>query len=143
MGYTDAPDGWWREFVTATPRTGKLAVVRKDGTPHVSPIWVDVDGSSLVFTTHRDSIKGRAILRDGRVSVCLDDERPPFSFVTVTGRAEVVADPEQVRYWAGRLGARYMGAERANEFAERNGVDGELVVYVRDARIVAKVDVAD
>ena len=143
MAYTEAPNGWWREFVSASPaRTGKLAVVRKDGSPHVSPVWVDLDGGTLVFTTGLESIKGRAIVRDGRVSVCLDDERPPFAFVTVSGRAELVDDPEQVRYWAGRIGARYMGADRADEFAERNGVPGEVVVRIRDAKIVAKVDVA-
>ncbi|WP_447004903.1 PPOX class F420-dependent oxidoreductase [Saccharothrix isguenensis] len=144
MAYTEAPDGWWREFVSATPpRTGKLAVVRKDGSPHVSPVWVDLDGGTLVFTTSLGSIKGKAIARDGRVSVCLDDERPPFAFVTVSGRAEVEDDPEQVRYWAGRIGARYMGANRANEYAERNAVPGEVVVRIRDAKVVAKIAVAD
>jgi PPOX class probable F420-dependent enzyme len=144
MAYTEAPDGWWREFVSDAPaRTGKLAIVRKDGSPHVSPVWVDLDGGTLVFTTHLESIKGKAIMRDGRVSVCLDDERPPFAFVTVSGRAEIEDDPEQVRYWAGRIGARYMGADRANEYAERNGVPGEVVVRIRDAKVVAKVAVAD
>ncbi|MBB5806700.1 PPOX class probable F420-dependent enzyme [Saccharothrix ecbatanensis] len=144
MAYTEAPDGWWREFVSAAPaRTGKLAVVRKDGSPHVSPVWVDLDGGTLVFTTHLESIKGKAIARDGRVAVCLDDERPPFAFVTVSGRAEIEDDLEQVRYWAGRIGARYMGADRANEYAERNGVPGEVVVRIRDAKVVAKVAIAD
>jgi PPOX class probable F420-dependent enzyme len=144
MAYTEAPDGWWREFVSAAPaRTGKLAVVRKDGSPHVSPVWVDLDGGTLVFTTHLESIKGKAIARDGRVAVCLDDERPPFAFVTVSGRAEIDDDLEQVRYWAGRIGARYMGADRANEYAERNGVPGEVVVRIRDAKVVAKVAIAD
>ncbi|KOX35149.1 pyridoxamine 5'-phosphate oxidase [Saccharothrix sp. NRRL B-16348] len=143
MAHTDAPEGWWREFVSALPaRTGKLAIVRADGSPHVTPVWVDLDGGTLVFTTNVGSIKGRAIRRDGRVSVCLDDERPPFAFVTVSGRAEVDDDPEQVRYWAGRIGARYMGARRANEFAELNGGPGEVVVRIRDAVVVAKTEVA-
>jgi PPOX class probable F420-dependent enzyme len=144
MGYTDAPEGWWREFVSATPpRTGKLAVVRKDGSPHVSPVWVDVDGGTVVFTMSRDTVKGRAISRDGRISLCFDDERPPFAYATLTGRAEIDDDPEQVRYWAGRIGGRYMGADRADEFAERNGHPGEVVVRLRDFKVVAKVDVAD
>ncbi|MEU4764051.1 PPOX class F420-dependent oxidoreductase [Actinosynnema sp. NPDC023794] len=143
MAHTDAPEGWWREFVSAAPaRTGKLAIVRADGSPHVTPVWVDLDAGTLVFTTNLGSIKGRAIRRDGRVSVCLDDERPPFAFVTVSGRAEVEDDPEQVRYWAGRIGARYMGAGRANEFAELNGGPGEVVVRVREAVVVAKTEVA-
>jgi PPOX class probable F420-dependent enzyme len=143
MGYTDAPEGWWREFISATPaKTGKLAVVRKDGSPHVSPIWVDLDGGTLVFTTNTGSIKGRSIARDGRVAICFDDENPPHSFVTITGRAEIVDDREQVKYWAGRIGGRYMGAARADEFAERNGVPEEVVVRLRDVEVVAKLDVA-
>jgi len=143
MGYTDAPEGWWREFISATPaKTGKLAVVRKDGSPHVSPIWVDLDGGTIVFTTNTESIKGKAIARDGRVALCFDDEKPPFAFATITGRAEIVDDREQVKYWAGRIGARYMGAARADEFAERNGVPEEVVVRLRDVKVVAKLDVA-
>ncbi|MGM1063552.1 PPOX class F420-dependent oxidoreductase [Saccharothrix sp. Mg75] len=144
MGYTDAPEGWWREFVAETPpRTGKLAVVRKDGSPHVTPVWVDLDGDALVFTTHPATIKGRSIARDGRVSVCFDDERPPHSFATVSGRAEVVDDPERVRYWSARIAARYLSPERAAAFAARDGVAEEVVVLVRDPRVVAKLDVAD
>ena len=47
------------------------------------------------------------------------------------------------RAWAGRLGARYMGAGRAQEYADRNGAPGEVVVRVRPERVVAMVDVAE
>ncbi|HEY3262234.1 MAG TPA: pyridoxamine 5'-phosphate oxidase family protein, partial [Pseudonocardiaceae bacterium] len=94
MGYTDAPAGWWRTFVSATPaRTAKLAVVRADGSPHVAPVWVDLDGGDVVFMTSADTIKGKAVLRDGRVCLCWDDERPPFSFVTLAGTTRVSTDP--------------------------------------------------
>jgi hypothetical protein len=75
------------------------------------------------------------------VSLCWDDERPPFSFVTVAGTAATSADG-LVR-WATRIGGRYMGADRAQEFGRRNGVPPELVVRVTPTRIVAKIDIAD
>ena len=144
MGYTEAPEGWWREFVLAKPaRTAKLAVTRKDGSPHVAPVWVDLDGPDVVFLTGRDTVKGRSILRDGRVALCFDDENPPFNFVTITGQAVVEEDVEQLQYWAGRTAARYMGDDRADEFAERNGVPGELLVRVKVDKVVAKVNVSD
>ena len=144
MGYTDAPPGWWREFIMASPaRTAKLAVVRADGSPHVAPVWVDLDGDQIVFMTSADTIKGKAILRDPRVSLCWDDERPPFSFVTVAGIAATSADAGDLVRWATRIGGRYMGADRAEEFGRRNGVPPELVVRVTPTRIVAKVDIAD
>ena len=144
MGYTDAPPGWWQEFVGALPaRTAKLAVVRADGSPHVAPIWVDLDGDDVVFTTSADTIKGKSILRDGRVCLCWDDERPPFAFVTLAGTASASTDPEELLHWATRIGGRYMGADRAEEYGRRNGVPPEMVVRVRATKVTAKVDVAD
>jgi PPOX class probable F420-dependent enzyme len=148
MGYHEAPPGWWQEFVSALPaRTAKLAVTRADGSPLVVPVWVDLDPGSelpvIVFTTGATSVKGRALRRDPRVALCWDDERPPFAFVTVRGVAELVEDPAQVLAWATRIGGRYMGADRAEEYGRRNGVPGELLVRVRPERVIAKVDVAD
>lgn len=144
MGYRDAPEGWWREFVGGRPaRTAKLGVVRADGSPHVAPVWVELDGDDIVFMTGADTVKGKAILRDPRVSMCFDDETPPFSFVTVSGTATTSTDPEQLLAWGTRIGGRYMGDDRAAEYGARNAVPPEMLVRVRVDRVVAKVDVAD
>jgi hypothetical protein len=143
MAYSSAPPGWWREFVLASPpRTAKLAVVRSDGSPHVAPIWVDLDGDDVVFMTSAETIKGKAILRDRRVGLCWDDERPPFSFVTLAGTATTSTDAEELLTWATRIGGRYMGADRAEEYGRRNAVFPEMLVRVTPSRIVAKVDIA-
>jgi PPOX class probable F420-dependent enzyme len=144
MGYTDAPEGWWQDFVSSSPaRTAKLAVVRADGSPHVAPVWVDLEGDEIVFMTAADTLKGKAILRDARVSLCWDDERPPFSFVTVAGMAATSTDEGDLLYWATRIGGRYMGAERAEHYGRGNAVPPEMVVRVTPTRIVAKVDIAN
>ena len=98
------------------PHTGKLATVRKDGSPHVAPIWYVVDDStaSILFTTGAETLKGRTLRRDPRVALCVDDERPPFSFVIVRGTVELIEDLDQVRHWAGVIGGRYMGADQAD-----------------------------
>lgn len=144
MGYTNAPPGWWREFVLATPaRTAKLAVVRADGSPHVAPVWVDLDGDEIVFMTSAGTIKGKALLRDPRVSLCWDDEQPPFSFVTVAGTATLSQDPAELLTWGTRIGGRYMGADRADDYGRRNAVPPEMVVRVTPVKVVAKIDIAD
>jgi PPOX class probable F420-dependent enzyme len=143
MPYTEAPAGWWRSFVSELPaRTGKLAIVRADGSPHVAPVWVDLDGDDIVFMTAADTVKGKAILRDPRVSICWDDERPPFSFLTIAGTATTSTDPDELLRWATRIGGRYMGADRAEAYGRRNAVPPEMVVRVTPTKIVAKVDVA-
>jgi PPOX class probable F420-dependent enzyme len=141
--YRDAPDGWWRSFVLADPpRTAKLAVVRADGSPHVAPVWVDLDGEDVVFMTSAATLKGKALLRDPRVGLCWDDERPPFSFVTVAGTCTLSTDPDELLAWATRIGGRYMGADQAEAYGRRNAVPPEMVVRVTPTKVVAKLDVA-
>jgi PPOX class probable F420-dependent enzyme len=144
MGYNEAPEGWWREFIAARPaRTAKLAVTRADGSPHVAPVWVDLDGDEIVFMTSADTIKGKSILRDGRVCLCFDDDRPPFDFVTIAGTTTTSTDPTELLAWGTRIGGRYMGADRAEEFGRRNAVPPEMVVRVTPTHITAKTAVAD
>ena len=130
-------------FVAARARTAKLAVVRKDGSPHVAPVWVAVDGHELVFNTGRETLKGKAMRRDPRVSMCFDDEAPPFAFVTVRGTVEITDDLDEMLEWATRIGGRYMGEDRADEYGRRNAVPGELLVRLTPERIVGMSGVAD
>jgi len=132
----------WRAFVSYGTRTAKLSTVRADGSPHVAPIWFVLDGDDLVFNTGETSVKGRNLARDGRVALCVDDDRPPFDFVVLQGRARISEDPGELKHWAARIGARYMGEERAEEFGERNGVPGELLVRVAIDKVVSMKGVA-
>ncbi len=129
--------------------TAKLAVTRKDGSPHVAPVWVDLDRGAgpdgedqIVFMTSADTIKGKAILRGGRLAMCFDDERPPFAFVTIAGTATTTTDRDELQRWAARIGGRYMGAEQADAYGRRNAVPPAMVVRVTPVEVVAKVDVA-
>ncbi|MFC5745488.1 PPOX class F420-dependent oxidoreductase [Actinomadura rugatobispora] len=135
-------DSEWRAFVSEGTRTGKLAVTRADGSPHVTPVWFVLDGDDLVFTTHGTGVKGKAVRRDPRMSVAVDDQTPPYSFVTILGEASVSEDPDELRRWSTALGARYMGADRAEEFGTRNAVPGEYLVRVRITKVIAQAAVA-
>ncbi|MER5655734.1 PPOX class F420-dependent oxidoreductase [Streptomyces sp. NPDC002131] len=136
-------DEQWRAFVSQGTRTGKLSTVRADGSPHVAPIWFVLDGEDLVFNTAKDSVKGKNLARDGRVALCVDDDRPPFAFVVLEGRAVLSEDVDDLQHWAARIGGRYMGEDRAEEFGKRNGVPGELLVRLRIEKVLAFAAVAD
>jgi PPOX class probable F420-dependent enzyme len=135
-------DTEWREFVSSGTRTGKVAVTSADGAPHVTPIWFMLDGDDLVFTTHESSVKHRALRRDPRVCVCVDDQTAPYSFVSLWGTATLSDDLGELRRWATEIGGRYMGADRAADFGARNGVPGELLVRVRITKVVSARDMA-
>jgi PPOX class probable F420-dependent enzyme len=133
----------WREFLSRGTRTGKLATVRRDGRPHVMPIWFILDGDSVAFTTGKESVKGRTLRRSGRAALCVDSEQPPYAFVTVEGPVQISEDPGEVRRCATLIGGRYMGADWAEEFGKRNAVSGELVVKIQPEQVVAIDGVAD
>ena len=87
--------------------------------------------------------KGRNIARQPRVSLCIQDDQSPFSYVTIEGPAELIDDAELVGLWAARIGGRYMGLDRAAEYGARNGVPGELLVRVQPASLFGVSRVAD
>lgn len=141
-------EGEWRAFVLDGTRTGKLGVRRKNGAPHVTPVWFVLDDRDpedvrVVWNTGHDSLKGRALRRDPRFALCVDEQAPPYSFVLLECTAELVEEPGTLREWATRIGARYMGPERAEEFGARNAVPGEYLVRGRIDRVTAHRAVAD
>ncbi len=131
----------WRAFLLHGTRTGKLATVRKDGRPHVVPVWFVMDGDDLVFTTGATSVKARAMRRDPRVSLCVDSEDPPYAFVMVEGVAALSEDLDEILPYTTAVGARYMGADRAEEFGRRNAMPGELLVRITPTRVLAEDDI--
>jgi len=133
----------WRAFLLASPRTAKAATVRPDGRPHIAPVWFDLDGDDLVFTTWHTTVKAHDLRRDPRISLCVDDERPPFSFVLIEGTARLSDNLDEVRAWATRIAGRYMGVMRAKAYGARTGVPGELLVRVSPTRVVAQSGIAD
>jgi PPOX class probable F420-dependent enzyme len=133
----------WHAFVMEGTRTAKVATARKDGRPHVVPVWFVLDGSDVVFTTGASSVKGQTLRRDPYACLCIDDQMPPFSFVMVEGPVELSTDVDELLRVATRIGRRYMGAERADEFGARNATEGELLVRLRPAHVLAEADLAD
>jgi PPOX class probable F420-dependent enzyme len=132
-----------RAFMMTGTRTGKLATTGANGAPHVTPIWFVLDGDDIIFTTHETSVKGRSVLRDGWVAMVVDDQEPPYSFVMVNGLATVSRDLDELVAWATKIGGRYMGADRAEEFGRRNGVEGELLVRITPTKTIAQRAVSD
>ena len=131
------------EFLAHGTRTGKLATVRADGRPHVASIWFAVEDRDLVFNTWHTSVKARNLRRDPRVALIVDYDVPPFGYVIVEGTASISEDLAEVRRIATVVGGRYMGADRAEEFGARNGVEGELAVRLAIEKSIGRDNVSD
>lgn len=145
-----------RKFLMQGTFTGKLATVKKNGSSHIVPIWFVLDGGNksgggrrkeedddIIFTTDGTSVKAKNIQRDNRVSICVDDQIPPFSFVIVYGTAKIhhCKQSELFRF-ATKIAQRYMGKENAELYGRRNSTEGEVLVRIKPTRIIAEKDIA-
>jgi PPOX class probable F420-dependent enzyme len=128
------------DFLTVGTRTGKLAYTAGDGRPLVAPIWFTIDDGDVVFNTGSTTAKGKSLQRDGRVALAVDLVEPPYAFVQIQGTVEISRVVTDARRIATLLGARYMGAERAEEYGARNGVPGELTVRIKASKVISVFD---
>ena len=141
-----------KKFLMKDTFTGKLATVKKNGSPHVVPIWFIVEEinsrnrntvRNIYFTTGRDSVKAKNIQRDSRVTICVDDQTPPYSFVSICGNAKLIFyRQKEVLKWATEIAERYMGKKNAKAYGERNSGEDEVLVRIRPIKIIAEKDVA-
>lgn len=139
-----------RKFLMKGTFTGKLATVGKDGNSHVVPIWFVLEARPLngkigdiYFTTGTDSYKAQNIRYNNSVSLCVDDQEPPFSFVFLRGKAKIFQykQNEAIR-WATRIAARYMGKRNSVLYGKTNGGEGTILVRIRPKKIIAEKDLA-
>ncbi|WP_410654897.1 PPOX class F420-dependent oxidoreductase [Amycolatopsis sp. lyj-112] len=138
-------DEWWN-FASEGTRTGMLGLVRANGAPIVTPVWFLLNegpgGDELIFTTGTDTLKGKALRRDPRLSLCVDDQKPPYSYVQITAEAELHHDYDEMLEWAIRLGSRYMGQDNAEAYGKRNAVPEESLVRAKIVKVIARADIA-
>ena len=133
-----------RNFILQGTFTGKLGTINKNGSPHIVPIWFTLDNkNSILFTTGNTSVKAKNIQRDNRIRLCVDDQVPLFSFVTIDGIAEIISNqPSEIYKWAKIIAARYMGNDKAEEYGKRNSSEGEFLIKIKPTKVIGQKDIA-
>lgn len=130
------------EFISEGTRTGKLATVNKDGSPHVIPVWFLTDCENIVFCTGIESVKYKNMERDPRVCLSVDEETGLYSFAKIDGTVTFLTGTENSLKWSTDIARRYMGDENAEAYGKRNSGPEEVVVIVKPTRILALADIA-
>lgn len=102
-----------------------------NGAPVLTPIWYLYRDGHILMRTDKGSVKTRNIERDPRVTVCVQDERPPYASVTVYGKATVEPVHEglgddMARHYLGAIGAQ--GYKRAASAEIERGEEVTLVI---------------
>lgn len=109
----------------------RIAVVRADGTPLVTPIWFLYQDDSIYFTPREKSEWFGCLRRDPRVSLCIDEQPPPYRKVIVEGEAELVHDIGNDDAWRELYRAiahKYVGQKNGDAYVN-NTIDQPRGLY--------------
>ena len=103
-----------------------VATMMPDGTPHVTPVWVDyaVDSERVLINTVRGRRKERNVRSDPKVGVSMTDPEDPYRFVSVRGEVVAITEDGAVEH-IDELAGRYMGVD---EYPNKGQEDGARVI---------------
>ena len=101
-----------------------VATTMPDGSPHVTPVWVDSDGEAVVFNTAKGRIKHRNLVRDPRIAISVTDKQNDYRTVVIRGRAEFVDEGADANI--DKMAKKYLDAD-----SYPNRREGEQRVIVR------------
>ncbi|WBL35048.1 PPOX class F420-dependent oxidoreductase [Tepidiforma flava] len=93
------------------PNFGHLATLMPDGSPQVTPVWVDIEGDTILFNTAEGRVKTRNLDRDGRVAISVADHQNPYRYIQVRGRV-VSRTHEGADAHIDKLAKKYLGQDR-------------------------------
>ena len=89
-----------------------LATLMADGTPQVTPVWVDYDGQYILVNTAKGRVKDRNMSKRPQVGLTIQDPDDTGRYLSIQGRvAAIVEDADGARDHANRLSQRYEGVD--------------------------------
>lgn len=90
---------------------GHIVTLNKDGSPQVSPVWVDFDGKHVIVNSEQSRLKVRNLKRDPRVSISILNGENPYEYIEIRGKVvEITA--EGGSEGIDRLAKKYMGVDK-------------------------------
>lgn len=114
-----------RVFLSEPGLLMRVAVVREDGSPLVTPIWFIYEDEAIYFTPREKSEWFACLRRDARVALCIDEQALPYRKVLLEGEAELVHDIGEDDVWRDqyrRIAGRYVDPEAAEAYVQ-NTID--------------------
>jgi PPOX class probable F420-dependent enzyme len=89
-----------------------IASLMRDGSPHVTPTWVDIENSTILINTAVGRIKQKNISRDGRVALAIADQSNPYDMVTIRGKVVEQITGSVAEEHVDKLAKKYMGKDK-------------------------------
>jgi nitroimidazol reductase NimA-like FMN-containing flavoprotein (pyridoxamine 5'-phosphate oxidase superfamily) len=122
-----------REAFLSGVHVGVLSIHEEGRGPLTAPVWYAYEpGGEVQIVTERDSRKGKLLKEGMRISLCAQDEAPPYRYASVEGPIFRI-DPSDVERNERQLAHRYLGAEAGDRYigSSTDDRDDDLMILVR------------
>ena len=110
-----------------------LATLMKDGSPQVTPVWIDIDGEIVVFNTAEGRLKTRNLDRDGRVALSVSDPQNPYRYLQIRGRV-IDRTHDGADAHIDKMARKYLGLDA---YPYRNPAEQRVVYRIEPASVQA------
>jgi PPOX class probable F420-dependent enzyme len=94
------------------PNFGYLATIMEDGSPQVSPVWVDVEGDQILFNTAKGRVKEQNLRRDPRVAISIADKDDQYDKVDIRGRVVDWIEGDEAFAHIDKMAKKYLGEDK-------------------------------
>jgi len=109
-----------------------IATLNKDGSPHLTPVWVDTDGENVLINTAVGRKKTRNIARDERVAVGVFDYANPYEHLTIQGKVSKLVKGKEAEAHIDRLAKKYLGK---NTYPWRSPSEKRVILVIKPLKV--------
>jgi PPOX class probable F420-dependent enzyme len=109
-----------------------LGSLMKDGSPHVTPTWVDIENGNILVNTAVGRIKHRNVSRDPRVALSIIDQNNQYQMVTLRGKVIEQITGDAAEKHIDKLSKKYIGADK---FPRRSKGEQRVILKIKPEKI--------
>jgi PPOX class probable F420-dependent enzyme len=123
-----------REIFLADIHVGVLGIASPNRGPVLVPVWYSYEpGGEIAFLTDKDSRKVELLTQEGRFTLCVQNEEPPYQYVSVEGPVTLIEEADRARD-LGPIARRYLGKTAGDAYVEDTKGVEEVLVKMRPER---------
>ena len=108
-----------------------LATIMSDGSPQVTPVWFDFDGTHVRINSAKGRVKDKNMRRNGRVALAIQDPENPYRYLGVRGRVEEITETGADAH-IDSLAKKYLGQDR---YPNRQPGEVRVIYRIRPERV--------
>jgi PPOX class probable F420-dependent enzyme len=109
-----------------------VATLNKDGSPQVTPVWVDTEGNYVLINVTTTRVKAKNVARDPRIAVAVADQSNPYNMITIQGKVVEKIQGKVAEDHIDKMAKKYLGQDK---YPYRQPGDQRLLLKIEPIKV--------